>query len=61
MYEEFSFKSNPQFIFHDSPGFEAGGQEFQDVITFLDEKAKATEVRDRIHAIWCVTVCLVLL
>ena len=55
MYDEFSFKSNPQFIFHDSPGFEAGGeQELQDVLSFLQEKAKANEVKDQIHAIWCV-------
>ena len=55
MYDEFSFKSNPQFIFHDSPGFEAGGeQELQDVLSFIQEKAKAKEVKDQIHAIWCV-------
>ncbi|KAF8325361.1 hypothetical protein F5887DRAFT_1202439, partial [Amanita rubescens] len=57
--EEFSFKSNPQFIFHDSPGFEAGGeQELQDVLSFIQEKAKATEVKDQIHAIWCVILPL---
>ena len=55
MYDEFSFKSNPQFIFHDSPGFEAGGeQELQDVLSFIQEKGKANEVKDQIHAIWCV-------
>jgi len=55
VYDEFSFKSNPQFIFHDSPGFEAGGeQELQDVLSFIQEKAKAREVKDQIHAIWCV-------
>jgi len=53
--DEFSFRSNPQFIFHDSPGFEAGGvQELQDVLSFLQKKAKANEVKDQIHAIWCV-------
>jgi len=55
VYEEFSFESNPQFIFHDSPGFEAGGeQELQDVLSFIQDKAKANEVKDQIHAIWCV-------
>jgi len=55
VYDEFSFKSNPQFIFHDSPGFEAGGeQELQDVLSFIQEKAKANDVKDQIHAIWCV-------
>ena len=52
---EFTFESNPQFIFHDSPGFEAGGeQELLDVLSFIEEKARATEVMDQIHAIWCV-------
>ncbi|KAF8344660.1 hypothetical protein F5887DRAFT_886018 [Amanita rubescens] len=46
---------NPQFIFHDSPGFEAGGEkELQEVRSFIQEKAKATEVKDQIHVIWCV-------
>ena len=55
MYDEFSFESNPQFIFHEAPGFEAGGnQEVQDVLSFIQEKAKAEEVKDQIHAIWCV-------
>ena len=55
MYDEFSFKSNPQFIFHDSPGFEAGcEQEIQDVLSFIQEKAKAKDVKDQIHAIWWV-------
>ncbi len=55
MYEEFSFESNPQFIFHGSPGFNTGGeQELQDVLSFIQDKAKANEVKDQIHAIWCV-------
>ena len=59
MHDEFSFKSNPQFIFHDSPGFEAGGdRELQEVLSFLQEKAKAKDVKDQIHAIWCVSFFL---
>ena len=55
MRDEFSFKSNPRFIFHDSPGFEAGGEEeLQDVLSFIQEKAKATDVKDQIHVIWYV-------
>jgi len=55
VYDEFSFKSNPQFIFHDSPGFEAGGeQELQDVLSFIQERGKVNEVKDQIHAIWSV-------
>ncbi|KAF8326709.1 hypothetical protein F5887DRAFT_1196714 [Amanita rubescens] len=53
VHDEFSFNSNPQFIFHDSPGFEAGGEkELQEVCSFIQEKAKATEVKDQIHVIW---------
>ncbi|KAG6823926.1 hypothetical protein H0H92_008584, partial [Tricholoma furcatifolium] len=50
--DEFSFKNNPEFIFHDSPGFEAGGEkELETVMSFIEEKAKSLEVKDQIHAI----------
>jgi len=29
-------------------------QELQDVLSFLHKKAKVKEVKDQIHAIWCV-------
>ncbi|THU99781.1 hypothetical protein K435DRAFT_658211, partial [Dendrothele bispora CBS 962.96] len=49
----FAFKSNPQFIFHDSPGFEAGGEEeLTRVREFIEKRGKATEVKDQLHAIW---------
>ncbi|KAK7442499.1 hypothetical protein VKT23_016097 [Stygiomarasmius scandens] len=49
----FAFKSNPQFIFHDSPGFEAGGvDELNKVQQFIERRAKATDVNDQLHAIW---------
>ncbi|KAK7446724.1 hypothetical protein VKT23_014418 [Stygiomarasmius scandens] len=49
----FTFASNPQFIFHDSPGFEQGGEkELKDVQQFIEKKGKATEVDDQLHAIW---------
>jgi hypothetical protein len=52
--DQFSFKSYPQLIFHDSPGFEAGDeQHLHNVLSFIREKAKATEVDDQIHTIWC--------
>ena len=51
--------NNPGFIFHDSPGFEAGGKkELEDVLSFIQEKAKSKEVKDQIHAIWCVSYAL---
>ncbi|KDR76573.1 hypothetical protein GALMADRAFT_267622 [Galerina marginata CBS 339.88] len=49
----FTFKSNPGFIFHDSPGFEAGGEEeLKDVMTFIQQCSKAKNVDDQIHVIW---------
>ncbi|KAG6913756.1 hypothetical protein DXG01_004493, partial [Tephrocybe rancida] len=49
----FVFASNPQFIFHDSPGFEAG-DEFQliKVQSFIEERARATDCNKQLHAIW---------
>ncbi|KAG6914450.1 hypothetical protein DXG01_017183, partial [Tephrocybe rancida] len=49
----FSFDSNPKFIFHDSPGFEAGDEaQLKTVQEFIKKRAKATEVHDQLHAIW---------
>ncbi len=54
MHNAFSFKNNPGFIFHDSPGFEAGGEEeLMAVMSFIQERANSNEVEDQIHAIWC--------
>ena len=51
----FVFASNPQFVFHDSPGFEAGGAaELKAVQSFIAERAKARDVNDQLHAIWYV-------
>ena len=53
----FAFKSNPGFIFHDSPGFETGDEkQLQEVQLFLEEKAKSTDVDDQLHAIWSVSL-----
>ncbi|KAF5344667.1 hypothetical protein D9758_016408 [Tetrapyrgos nigripes] len=55
--QSFSFSSNPQFIFHDSPGFEKGGvKELEDVQQFIKNRAEAANVEDQLHAIW---FCLV--
>ncbi|PPQ87511.1 hypothetical protein CVT25_008015 [Psilocybe cyanescens] len=49
----FTFKSNPKFIFHDSPGFEAGGEdELKVVMDFIEESSMAHEVNDQVHIIW---------
>ncbi|KAG2058359.1 hypothetical protein BDR06DRAFT_980548 [Suillus hirtellus] len=50
---EMVFRSNPVFIFHDSCGFEAGtDKEFESMKNFISERAHATKLKDRIHAIW---------
>ncbi|KAJ3517594.1 hypothetical protein NLJ89_g413 [Agrocybe chaxingu] len=49
----FAFTSNPQFIFHDSPGFETGDEsQLMKVQSFIKKRAKATDVGDQLHAIW---------
>jgi len=49
----FAFASNPRFIFHDSPGFEAGDEtQLKEVQQFIKDRAKATEPDDQLHAIW---------
>jgi GTP-binding protein EngB required for normal cell division len=49
----FGFASNPEFIFHDSPGFETGDErQLKDVQSFIAERAGATKVDDQLHAIW---------
>ncbi|KAI6124326.1 hypothetical protein EV401DRAFT_2207819 [Pisolithus croceorrhizus] len=47
------FRSTPGFVFHDSCGFEAGSEEqFNIVMEFVRDRAKATKLDNRIHAIW---------
>ncbi|KAI9431702.1 hypothetical protein H4582DRAFT_1858678 [Lactarius indigo] len=49
----FAFASNPQFIFHDSPGFETGDEsQLKKVQSFIEKRARATNVDDQLHAIW---------
>jgi hypothetical protein len=55
IHRSFSFASNPQFIFHDSPGFESGDEsQLKEVQSFLEQHAASTEVHDQVHAIWSV-------
>ncbi|KIK22643.1 hypothetical protein PISMIDRAFT_680059 [Pisolithus microcarpus 441] len=50
---ELVFRDNPGFVFHDSCGFEAGSEEsFDIVMKFVRDRAKATRLDERIHAIW---------
>ena len=53
----FAFRSSPGFIFHDSPGFETGDKkQLEEVLSFLEKKAKSTDVDDQLHAIWSVSL-----
>ena len=50
---EMIFKSNPGFIFHDSRGFEAGGDyELRVVKDFIARRAREKKLYDQLHAIW---------
>ncbi|KAG1810344.1 GTP-binding protein [Suillus plorans] len=47
------FKSNPGFVFHDSRGFEAGGEsEFNTVKAFITHRSKETRIKNQLHVIW---------
>ncbi|KAJ7193867.1 GTP-binding protein, partial [Mycena pura] len=47
------FKSNPQFVFHDSRGFESGSvDEVDNVKTFMANRAASYELSEQLHAIW---------
>ena len=48
------FNSNPQFIFHDSRGFESGSvDEMEKVNSFITKRAGSMELAEQLHAIWC--------
>jgi hypothetical protein len=50
---ELVFTSNQGFVFHDSCGFEAGGEdEFMKMKKFVLDRASTTLLKERIHAIW---------
>ncbi|KAG6332393.1 hypothetical protein ID866_6697 [Astraeus odoratus] len=50
---EFVFRSNEGFIFHDSCGFEAGSEgEFNKMKEFVMECSSTPKLDKRIHAIW---------
>ena len=47
------FQSTPDFRFHDSRGFEAGGiEELNLVKAFVTEHAQTKNLQDQLHAIW---------
>ncbi|KAJ7251933.1 hypothetical protein C8J57DRAFT_1077810 [Mycena rebaudengoi] len=47
------FKSNPQYIFHDSRGFESGSlDETNEVKAFIALRATSNTLSEQLHAIW---------
>lgn len=51
--DELIFGSNPNFVFHDSCGFEAGSEaQFQKMKGFVMHHATTSKLEKRIHAIW---------
>jgi hypothetical protein len=54
-----TFDGNPGFVFHDSRGFEAGGdRELKLVQQFIQQRSKAGNVHEQLHVIWCVDTCI---
>ncbi|KAJ8583161.1 GTP-binding protein [Rhizopogon salebrosus TDB-379] len=50
---ELVFRSNRDYVFHDSCGFESGGEdEFKKMKEFVLDRASTTKLKERIHAIW---------
>ncbi|KAJ7212660.1 GTP-binding protein [Mycena pura] len=53
MENQLIFKSNPQFVFHDSRGFESGSvEELENVKTFIAKRAGGKNLSEQLHAIW---------
>jgi hypothetical protein len=47
------FQSNPQFVFHDSRGFESGSvMESEMVQVFIKDRAMSNHLAYQLHAIW---------
>ncbi|KAJ7508206.1 hypothetical protein B0H11DRAFT_67518 [Mycena galericulata] len=50
---ELIFTSNPQYIFHDSRGFESGSLDDVDKVkSFITERANSNSLSEQLHAIW---------
>jgi hypothetical protein len=53
--DELIFTNHDGYIFHDSRGFEAGGEEeLQIVQDFVRRKSREGRLADRLHVIWFV-------
>jgi len=50
---ELIFRSNPHFVFHDSPGFESGSvSELELMKKFIADRATKKQLAEWIHAVW---------
>jgi hypothetical protein len=57
--DELIFTNHDGYIFHDSRGFEAGGEEeLQIVQDFVRRKSREGRLEDRLHAIWFVPLAI---
>jgi hypothetical protein len=57
--DELVFANHTGYIFHDSRGFEAGGEnELKIVQVFVRRKSRERELKNRLHAIWFVPLGL---
>ncbi len=53
IYDEYIFEERPEFIFHDSCGFESGSTEEMEVVKrFIKEKSAGSRLAEQLHLIW---------
>jgi len=53
--DELTFTNHNGYLFHDSRGFEAGGEEELKIVQdFVRRKSRERRLKDRLHAIWFV-------
>jgi hypothetical protein len=53
--DELVFANHPGYVFHDSRGFEAGGEdELKTVQGFVGSRSQRKRLKHRLHAIWFV-------
>jgi hypothetical protein len=54
--DELVFANHPGYVFHDSRGFEAGGEdELKTAQSFVARRSQRNRLKHRLHAIWFVT------
>jgi hypothetical protein len=53
--DELVFTNHDGYVFHDSRGFESGGEtELKTIQEFIIRKSREKQLKDRLHAIWLV-------